>query len=445
MRQQFGLPQDKNPRRTSQDMAFFQRDEKTLDRDGISALQRRKLTPMLRELLARNAFCGKKLEGSDAESLVDNFHAIPFTTRIEIQQDQRDVPPFGTNLTYPVERYNRLHQTSASSGAPYRVLDRAEDWQWWKKCWGIIYRAAGIRDTDRFIFPFSFGPFIGFWGAFESAVELGNLCLPAGGMTTAARLRFLVENEVTIVGCTPTYALRMAEVAREEKINLAGSAVRGLIVAGEPGGSIPATRAAIESAWGARVFDHAGMTEVGPFGFECEEAPGGVHLMESEFICEVIDPKSQRNVSDGEEGELVVTNLGRWGMPLIRYRTGDWVRVSRGKCACGRHFARAEGGILGRIDDMFFIRGNNVYPSQIDDIVRGLGGVAEYRLEVDARAAMTSLRIEIEPMPGGDGTIARRLETAVQDRMHFKPMVSVVPEGTLPRFEMKASRVVKLT
>lgn len=426
-------------------MAYFVQEEETLDRDGLVALQRRKLTVMLTDVLATNAFYRNKFGGQSIDEVVNGFASLPFTCRAEIQQDQRDNPPYGTNLTYPVERYNRLHQTSASTGAPLRVVDRAEDWNWWKRCWGILYRAAGVTAADRFIFPFSFGPFIGFWGAFESAVELGNLCLPAGGMTTSARLKFLIENGVTMLGCTPTYALRMAEVAREEGIDLAGSTVRGLIVAGEPGGSIPATRAAIESAWGARAFDHSGLSEVGPFGFECEEAPGGMHMMESEFIVEAIDPDSQRATPEGEVGELVVTNLGRWGMPLVRYRTGDLARLRRGQCDCGRHFAWAEGGILGRIDDMFFIRGNNVYPSQIDDIVRGLGGIAEYRLEVDARGPMTQLKIEIEPAAGADGELARRLERAVQDRLHFKPEVCTVAAGSLPRFEMKARRLTKLS
>ncbi|GMU33805.1 MAG: phenylacetate-coenzyme A ligase [Planctomycetia bacterium] len=426
-------------------MTYFAHEEETLDRDGIAALQRRKLTAMLREVLAQNSFYRARLGNRSAEELAEGFSALPLTTRSEIQQDQRDHPPFGTNLTFPIECYTRLHQTSATSGEPLRMVDRPEDWTWWKKCWGTIYRAASVTKADRFIFPFSFGPFIGFWAAFESAVELGNLCLPAGGMTTTARLRFLIENEVTMICCTPTYALRMAEVAKNEGIDIAASAVRGLIVAGEPGGSVPATRRAIETAWGARVYDHTGLTEVGPFGFECEEKPGGMHLMESEFIIEVIDPKSQQSTPDGEPGELVVTHLGRWGMPLIRYRTGDLVRLSRGKCACGRHFARVDEGILGRIDEMFFIRGNNVYPSQIDDIVRGIGGVAEYRLEVDARGAMTQLNIEIEPTLEGDGSLARRLESAVQNRLHFKPVVSLARPGSLPRFEMKARRLTKLT
>src|SRR5439155_10198869 len=147
------------------------------------------------------------------------------------------------------------------------------------------------------------------------------LSLPGGGMSSAARLRFLLDHRATVILCTPSYALHLAEVARSEGIDLAGSPVRMLIVAGEPGGSIPATRERIEAAWGARLFDHYGLTEVGPIAVECLENPAGLHVMERDYIAEVIDPTTTDPVPPGTVGELVVTNLGRLGSPLIRYRT----------------------------------------------------------------------------------------------------------------------------
>lgn len=425
-------------------MAFYLPEEEALDAATLAALQRRKLRDMLEVVLSTNPFYRQKLRGVTANVAVERYGELPFTTREELQRDQIEHPPYGTNLTFPFSEYRRLHQTSGSAGTPLRVLDRAADWQWWHRCWGIIYRGAGVTARDRFVFPFSFGPFIGFWAAFESAVALGNLCLPAGGMTTAARLQYLTENAATVVCCTPTYALRMAEAARELDIDLKRSAVRLLIVAGEPGGSLPATRGTIEQAWGARVIDHTGMTEVGPHGFECAESPGGVHLIESEFIVESLDPATGRPAPDGELGELVVTNLGRWGMPVIRYRTGDQVRLTREKCPCGRRFARMVGGIPGRIDDLFFIRGNNVYPSVIEDLVRGVNGVAEFRFHVDSRDAMPQLVLELEPADGADAaTMVQNATEAIQDRLHFKPLVRTVATGTLPRTEMKSRRYLK--
>lgn len=425
-------------------MAFHIREEETLDRASLAALQRRKLAAMLEEVLKSNAFYRAKFAGWTVDRAVREFESLPLTTRAELEADQAAHRPHGTNPTFPPSEYARLHQTSGSLGAPLRVVDRAADWEWWKRCWGIIYRGAGVTPEDRLCFAFSFGPFIGFWAAFESAVALGNLSLAAGGMSTSARIAYILANDVTVVCCTPTYALRMAEAAAADKVDLAGSKVRLLIVAGEPGGSLPATRAAIERAWGARVIDHTGMTETGPHGFECAESPGGVHLIESEYIVEVVDPASGAAVPDGQKGELVITNLGRWGWPVIRYRTGDSVCLSRGRCACGRWFARMEGGILGRLDDMLIIRGNNVFPAAVEDIVRGVGGVVEFRMRVEAKGAMTDLCIEIEPAGGSDGAqLAARVEKAIHERLLFKPVVRLAAAGSLPRFEMKARRVIR--
>ncbi len=425
-------------------MAYHNRDVETLDRAGIAALQRQQLAEMFRVVLASNAFYMRKYAGLRFDPLIDSLSELPFTTRQELQQDQAEHPPYGSNLTCPPDQYIRLHQTSATSGgAPLRWLDTLDSWNWVKKCWSTIYLAAGVQPGDRILFPFSFGPFLGFWAAFESAIDSGCLTLAAGGMTTLARLRMIQDNAITVVGCTPTYALRMAEVASSEGIDLTASTVRALIVAGEPGGCIASTRAQMESAWGARVFDHSGMTEIGSCTFECLEAPGGLHLIESEFIPEVINPQSGEIVADGTVGELVLTNLGRIGSPLIRYRTGDQVRMLRARCACGRWFARFEGGILGRTDDMLLIRGNNVFPSAIEEIIRSFP-VVEFRATARQAPAMTELKIEIESSPGSDGdAISKKLSEVIRDRFNFRPVVVAVAAGTLPRYEMKARRFIR--
>ena len=425
-------------------MAYHIEDEETLETEDLGCLQERRLAELLASVRDGNSFYQQKFQAAGLDVTSASIQDIPFTTRPQLQQDQLDHPPYGSNLTADASQYQRLHQTSGSLGVPLRWLDTRESWDWWKRCWAVIFRAAGVTPADRFVIPFSFGPFIGFWGACESAVALGNFCLPGGGMSTSARLDLLIDHAVTFVCCTPTYALHMAEVARTEGIDLAASSVRGLIVAGEPGGNIPSTRAMIESQWGARVFDHCGMTEIGPWGFECLEAPGGVHAMEHEFIAEVIDPQTDQPVSDGERGELVLTNLGRVASPLIRYRTGDLVSLTRGRCACGRWFARAEGGILGRIDDMILIRGNNVYPSAVEQIVREFNEIAEFRLEVFTRRSLVQMRIVLEPSDVGLAEVAERVKSAVRDRLHFAPEVSLVEPGSLPRFELKARRLVRL-
>lgn len=427
-----------------QEAGYYIPEEETLDRQGLARLQRAKLALMLREVLKTNAFYRSKLAGVEFDALRDPMNRLPFTVRKELEADQLAAPPYGNNLTYPVERYCRYHQTSGSGGRPMRWLDTPESWGWFRKLWAIIYTAAGVRRGDRIFFPFSFGPFVGFWAAFESASALGNMAIPAGGLSTTARLKMMIDNRADVVCCTPTYALRMAEVAREDGIDLAGSSVKKLIVAGEPGGNIPEVRRRIESQWGARVLDHTGMTEMGAMGFECEQNPGGVHLIESECIAEIIDPATGEEVKEGEIGELVLTNLGRWGSPLIRYRTNDQVRGMRGKCACGRWFTRLEGGILGRMDDMFTVRGNNVYPSGLEAIIRRFVEVAEFRVEVLGTGSLTEVKIELEPLADDLALhLAERVGQMIQDTLAFRAEVSVVPCGTLPRFEMKAKRFVR--
>jgi phenylacetate-CoA ligase len=357
-------------------------------------------------------------------------------------------------LPDPLEHYCRYHQTSGSGGRPLRWLDTAAGWAWVRTCWERIFRAGGATSSDRAVFAFSFGPFLGFWAAFDAAHSLGMLALPAGGLSTPARLRMILDNGATIVCCTPTYALHMAEVAAQERIDLAGSAVRKVFVAGEPGGSIPAVRSRIESAWGARVYDHSGMAEMGPVAFECDPRPGGLHVNEPEYIAEVIDPATLQPREEagapesGVTGELVLTNLGRWGTPLIRYRTGDQVRLVRpGRpCACGRWFARLEGGILGRIDDMFIVRGNNVFPTAVEAVIRRFPEVAEFRLTVTEGGGLTQVRLEIEPAPdaaAGGAALAGRVAGAVQQSLSFRADVVAVAPGTLPRFELKAKRFVR--
>ena len=313
------------------------------------------------------------------------------------------------------------------------------------KSWEQILRVARVDAPDRVFFAFSFGPFIGFWLAFEAASKIGGLCLPGGGMATIARVRQILELGATVLCCTPTYAIHMGETAAKEKIDLSRSALRVIIVAGEPGGSIASTRDRIEQLWpGARVFDHHGMTEVGPVSFECPARPGVLHVIEEAYLPEVIDPASNRVLAAGATGELVLTTLGRTGSPLIRYRTGDLVRTAPSPvCACGRSDLALEGGILGRTDEMVVVRGVNVFPSAVEEIIRNCGGVVEYRVQVDTTGTLTELAIEIEPEKGipNAGVLAQRIETAFHDNLSLRVAVRTV--AALPRFDMKAKRWVR--
>lgn len=418
-----------------------------LGRSELTRLQEVRLR-CLAQALPRSRFYAEKLAvaGVEVSSLdsLDDWPRLPFTTKAELLADQEQNPPYGRILTEALPCYRRLHQTSGTSGQPLRWLDTEASWNALLDSWAAFFRIIGLRSDDRAFFPFSFGPFLGFWTAFEAAARHGCLCLPGGGMTTTARLRFLRDNRATVVFCTPTYALRLAEVARQDGHDLGRLGVRALIVAGEPGGGIPATRARIEEAWQARVFDHCGMTEIGPLGVECSEQPGGIHPLETDFVVEVIDPGSGVVVPPGTPGELVVTTLHRLGSPLLRYRTGDLVCVAEGPCACGRALARLEGGIRGRVDDMIVVRGNNLHPSALQTILHRFAEVAEYRIEVDRTGSLSALRIEVEPHLAATGpALAERVAQAIRDELLFRAEVREVPPGSLPRFELKAQRVVR--
>jgi phenylacetate-CoA ligase len=358
---------------------------------------------------------------------------------------QEEAPPFGTNATFPMDAYTRVHQTSGTTGTPMRVVDTPESWDWWGYCWGHVLTGAGVTAGDRVFLPFSFGPFIGFWAAVEGAKRVGAMMIPGGGWDSIQRLQMMRELGATVVCCTPTYALRLAEVAREEHFDMRSLSVRALIHAGEPGANVARTKARIEAAWGAKCFDHAGASEVGAHSFECELQPGGIHLIESEFIAEVIDPQTGQEAAAGKTGELVVTNLGRAGFPVIRYRTGDLVRLNLVPCACGRTFVRFDGGLLGRSDDMVTIRGVNVYPTAIENVIHQFGSVDEFQVTVTTLHEMHQLEVEIEVVSGNDTEHVRtHVEQAIYHALSLRPTVKVAKPGTLAHFEMKARRFRRL-
>jgi phenylacetate-CoA ligase len=425
--------------------------EERLERDALVALQHARLRELLVHLHGRNAFYTRKLEDAgvrpEALRTPEDLARFPFTTKAELEADQAAHPPWGSALSDPLAKYTRYCQTSATTGQPLRWLDTNESWQWMLECWKAVYRGARVTAEDRIFFPFSFGPFLGFWTAFDAACQVGAHCVPGGAMPSRQRLDLIEDLGVTVVCCTPSYALHLAEVAaRDEERGalLSEGPVRVLIVAGEPGGSIAATRERIESAWGARVIDHHGLTEVGPLSFECWEQPGFLHLNEGRYLCEVVAPESLSPVPDGQQGELVVTTLGRSASPVLRYRTGDVVVRQSEPCRCGRTWARLEGGILARADDMVSVRGVNVYPTAIESVVRAFPEVVEFRATVAQAGALRSLSLELEP--DGAGRDREALAVQVKLRLHealgLSVPVQVVDPGTLPRFELKARRFV---
>jgi phenylacetate-CoA ligase len=251
------------------------------------------------------------------------------------------------------------------------------------------------------------------------------------------------ELAATALVCTPSYALHLAEVAARQGTDPAQVGIRTTVHAGEPGASIPAVRRRIETLWAARAYDHAGMTEVGAYGFECA-AQAGLHVNEVEFIAEVLDPESGEPVGPGEVGELTLTNLGRWGSPVLRYRSGDRVRRADGPCPCGRTFVRLAGGILGRVDDMLIVRGVNVFPSALEGIVRRFPQVDEFQIEVQRQGALDEVRLLLEvDGTGSPADTVRLVMEAVRHDLGIRVEAAAVAPKSLPRYELKARRVVR--
>jgi phenylacetate-CoA ligase len=410
--------------------------------ERLKTLQWAKLSVTLDAVLESNTFWRRKLASAgltDARDLrtYDDYRRLPFTNKAELSKDQAATQPFGTNLTYAPSAYSRVHQTSGTRGQPLRWLDTEESWRWWARCWATVYRAAGVDQSDRVFFAFSFGPFIGFWAGMEGAQLIGALTIPGGGMSSVQRLRTLLAHEASVLVCTPTYALHLAEVARQEGIDLSASPVTVTIHAGEPGASLPATRARIEEEWGARCYDHAGATEIGAWGFTCQ-AQTGLHINECEFMAEVVDPATGQPAS---EGELVLTPLGRIGTPVLRYRTGDRVRLAASPCPCGRTFTLLDGGVVGRVDDALVVRGVTVYPSAIENAVRQSKEVAEYSVDVHRRGELDEIELTIEAATGDADATVERVAARLRDTLGVRARVKPVPTGTLPRYDLKARRV----
>jgi phenylacetate-CoA ligase len=429
----------------------------TLPKEQLRALQLHRLQRLVERAWECSPFHRRLYEKASVRPeqirSLDDLRRLPFMTREDWMDDQAQRPLFGDLITRPPGDAIRYHLTSGTSGRqPLRVLDSRKDWSWIADMWCYGFWGFGIRPADTVFFAFSYGSFIGFWGAHYCCEKLGCLTLASGNMTTEQRVKQIVEMGVTVVCATPTYALRMGQTAEKMGIDLKKDGkVRRVIVSGEPAGSIPAVKKMIEDMWGGKCGDTAGMTEIGTIMiFECDHQPGGPHIIEDHFIEEVLDPESGEPVGYGERGERVVTSFGRGFIPLLRYRTKDLVcKVPHTRCTCGRTGDLYEGGILGRVDDMKLIRGTNVYPRAVEAVVREHAEVEEFQIvitRVDNVQDEITVKIELKPdqqdgWPRLQAQLGKDLADA-HEGLRFN--VELAKVGELPRFELKAKRLQDL-
>jgi phenylacetate-CoA ligase len=370
---------------------------------------------------------------------------MPFTSKMDLVWDREEFPPYGSNLTYPIGRYSRFCQSSGTTRGPLPSLDTAESWSAMLDCWDRVYEAAGVGPGEKIFFAFSFGPFLGFWTAFESATRRGNLSIPGGGLSSKARLQAMVAHEVEVLCCTPTYAMRLGELfAAHTNDETATYRLKKIVVAGEPGGSLPEVRRRLSDLWkGARVFDHHGMTETGPVTYEHPDKPLALCVIEEAYFAEIIDRENQTEVAPGQKGELVLTTLTRTACPLLRYRTGDLVEKAYFAPAGASSGLCLEGGILGRVDEMVVIRGVNVYPTAVEKIIRGFPEVVEFQVVQTTRQSMAELEVMIEADAKARPDLAERVQRELADAFTLRIPVKMVEAGELPRYEFKSRRWVR--
>jgi phenylacetate-CoA ligase len=423
----------------------------SLPRERLRARQLRKFKEQLRYAYSESPFYRAKFDAAgvspdDVETL-DDVRSIPTTTKAELRDAQAGGDSlYGDLLAVDVDEVTEYHQTSGTTGQPVRQADSYRDWEWWADSWATVLWAQGIRPSDRVFFPFSYNVFVAFWAAHYACERIGAEVVPGGNLSSAQRVRKMAELDVTAFMSTPTYALRLAEVAEEEGFDPRELAVERVVCAGEPGASVPGTKRRLEERWGARVFDHAGATESGAWGFSCDADGLGLHFNEASYLLEVLDEAGDP-VGPGETGELVVTPLDRRAQPYVRFELRDRVTLGEEPCSCGRTFRYADGGVLGRTDDLTKINGVLVSPTAVEDVVRGFDGVAdEYRLVIEPheRKDIDVPRLVAERHPE---TPLRADEVVVELQKELKQATNLTfridlrDYEDLERFELKADRL----
>ena len=418
-------------------------------RAELTRLQTRRLREQVRHAATASPFYRRKFRAAGVRpervrTLAD-LRELPFTTKDELKENQAQKPLWGDVLAVPFADVVRVHMTSATTGRPLAYLDTAEDWYGFYHSYARSLHAFGVRRADMVMAAFSYGPWIGYWSGFYAAQALGCLVYPAGGLSTDQRIDALLTYPITVLGCTPSYALFLAEAAAKKGVDLAKQTeVRITWHTGEPGASIPATKARIEAAFGARAYDLPGLTEIAAWGFECDARAGLTHVHEDYCYPEVLD-EQDRPVGPGGRGELVFTSLFRKAMPLIRYRTRDVVQLADRKCPCGRTLVAFEGGVLARLDDMKKVRGIIVYPRRIEELVRPHAGVDEFQVVFRRHEGLDDILIRIDPAPtltlAERGKLGARLTDDLRTGLGIRVTVEVGEPGSLPRFDHKARRV----
>jgi phenylacetate-CoA ligase len=423
----------------------------TLPRESLEKLQLKKFKRIAQWAYDHSKFHkalyqDAGLNPEDIRSMED-VNRVPKVEKSMMRTIQRKDPfPYGDALCVPLDEVTEFRQTSGTTGNPIYQPDTWRDWEWWSECWSTLLWAQGYRPHDRVFIPFGYNIFVAFWAGHYACEKIGCETVPGGVLDTKARILKIEELKPTAMMATPTYVLGMADTARDKMgIDPAALGIKRITCAGEPGALIPATKKRMEESWNAKVFDHAGATEIGAWGFECEAQPGGLHINEAMFLTQVEDIETGQLITEpGRRGKLVITALDRIGQPCVRFDSKDIVEFSDRQCECGRTYRLVKGGVIGRADDITKVKGVLLAPSAIEDVVRSIQGFSdEYEVVVEKKGDVDHISLKVE-LTEEAAPMAAELKAKLQTELRLKTNLGyeilVHPYGTLPRYEVKAKR-----
>lgn len=422
----------------------------TLPRENLRALQLKKFKRIFawtydHSRFHRALYDQAGVRPKDIRAFED-IRAVPKVEKSMMRDIQRKDPfPYGDALCVPLEEVTEFRQTSGTTGQPVYQPDTWQDWEWWAECWSCILWAQGYRPSDRVFLPFGYNIFVAFWAGHYAAEKIGCEVVPGGVLDTKARILKIQELRATAMMATPTYVLGMADTARKMGIDPAALTIRRITCAGEPGAGIPSTKKRMQDAWGAKVFDHAGATEIGAWSFECAEQPFGMHVNEGMFLVEIEDIDTGEIIEEpGRRGKMVITAFDRQAQPCVRFDSKDVIEWDSEPCRCGRTFRLIKGGVVGRADDITKVKGVLLAPSAIEEVVRSIEGLGdEYEVIVDKVGDSDRITLKVELLPESHGN-RKAVETALVDQLRLKTNLRYDLEfndyGRLPRYEVKAKR-----
>jgi phenylacetate-CoA ligase len=432
-------------------MKYWNEYTETLPREKLKELQLRKFKRIVGWAYNNSPFYRKLYKDAGIEpgdiKRYEDIAKVPKTDKGMLRDVQNREPfPYGDMLAVPLSEVTEFRQTSGTTGTPVYQADTWQDWEWWAECWAYILYSQGYRDTDRVFIPFGYNIFVAFWAAHYGAEKVGCEVVPGGVLDTEARILKMQELKCNAFMATPTYVLGMADTAKKMGINpVSDLFIKKITCAGEPGASIPTTKKRIEDAWGAKVYDHIGATEIGAWSYECSSQPGGLHVNEALFIVEIEDVDTGEIITEpNKTGKMVITALDRIAKPCIRFDSKDIIKWADYICDCGRTFRIIDGGVVGRADDITKVKGVLLAPTAIEEVVRSIPELSnDYQITVSKRGDIDDILLEIEFIPEFESRkeeVLGRLKDQLRVRVNLGFRIDVHPFGSLPRYEVKAKR-----